>query len=183
MNDIGTLFILVTRLALGILFATAAIAKLRNRRDFYAAALAYRLLPPRLAIKLAVILPWVEAGIAIGLMAGLGIAWHAAAGLLLVYALAMAVNIARGRHDLDCGCGGPPQPLSIWLVVRNFVLAGAALAASLLPTAGRSLQPIDVLIVAGTVGVLTWLYITAHRLLAVSRASGRQQGHNATEDR
>lgn len=128
MNDSANLLVLITRLALGILFATAALAKLRKRRDFYAAVLAYQLLPPAWAMNMAVILPWAEAAIAIGLILGINAASAAAAGLLLVYALAMAVNLARGRRDLDCACGSKPQALSIWLVIRNIILAGAALA-------------------------------------------------------
>lgn len=127
MNGSATLLVLIIRLALGILFATAALAKLRKRRDFYAAVLAYQLLPPAWAMNIALILPWAEAAIAIGLILGTNAASAAASGLLLVYALAMAVNLVRGRRDLDCACGAMPQVLSIWLVVRNIILAGAAL--------------------------------------------------------
>lgn len=168
MHDIATLFPLVTRLALAILFATAALAKLRRRRDFYAAVLAYQLLPPRQAMNIAAILPWTEVAIALGLIAGLSVASYAAAGLLLVYALAMAVNLGRGRRDLDCGCGGAPQALSIWLVLRNLILAGTALASSILPTDNRSLEPAELLVVAGGVSVLTLLYVASHRLMATS---------------
>jgi uncharacterized membrane protein YphA (DoxX/SURF4 family) len=128
MNDIATLFPLVTRLALAILFATAALAKLRRRRDFYATVLAYQLLPPRQAMGMATILPWTEVAIALGLIAGFSVAAYAAAGLLLIYALAIGVNLARGRRNIDCGCSSSPRKLSIWLVVRNLMLAGAALA-------------------------------------------------------
>lgn len=128
MNDIAILFSVVIRLALAMLFAAAALAKLRQSRDFHATVLAYQLLPPRQAMGIAVILPWTEAAIALGLIAGFSVAAYAAAGLLLVYALAMAVNLGRGRRNIDCGCGAAPQALSIWLVVRNILLAGAALA-------------------------------------------------------
>lgn len=165
MHDITTLFILITRLGLGILFAAGALTKLRQRRDFYAAVLAYQLLPPRQALNMAVILPWAEAAIALGLIAGFSIAGYAAAGLLLAYALAMAVNIRRGRRNLDCGCGGAPQALSIWLVVRNFILAGAALAGTFMPADIHPLEPIELLAVAGGLSALTLLYIASHRLL------------------
>lgn len=168
------LFSLIIHLSLGILFATAALSKLRNRRDFYATVLAYQLLPPRWAMDLGVILPWAEVAIAAGLMLGIGPARFAATSLLLAYALAMAVNLRRGRRDLDCGCGGAPQPLSAWLVIRNIVLAGAALAPSLLPVDSRPLKPVDMLIVIGAISGLTWLYFAGHWLLAKSRSSGRK---------
>lgn len=62
------------------------------------------------------LLPWAEAG---------------AVALLLLFAAAMAINLARGRADIDCGCGQSflKQTLSWSLVARN-----AALAAMLLPS-------------------------------------------------
>ncbi len=165
---------LTIRLALSILFVTAAFAKLQKRRDFYAAVLAWQLLPPRWAMKLAGILPWVEAVIAVGLLLDVVATPFFAAGLLLGYALAMAVNLKRGRYDIDCGCGGAPQPLSIWLVLRNIVLSGAALAVSLVPADKRPLQPVDALIVIGTLGVLILAYTSGHRILARSLGSGRK---------
>lgn len=160
------LFSLIIRIGLGILFATAALAKLRKLRDFYAAVLAYQLLPPRWAMNLATILPWAEGTIAIGLVLDVTVARILAAGFLLAYALAMTVNIRRGRRDIDCGCGGAPQPLSIWLVIRNLILAGAALAPSFWPVTDRPLQPVDALIVIGTLGALMLLYAAGHRALA-----------------
>lgn len=168
------LFNLIIRLGLGILFATAAFAKLRKRRDFYAALLAYKLLPPRWAMNLGTILPWAEGAIALGLMIDVNVARVSAAGLLLAYALAMAVNISRGRRDIDCGCGGAPQPLSIWLLIRNLVLAGAALVPSFWPAADRPLKPVDLLIVIGALSALILLYTTSHRVLANSLNSGRK---------
>lgn len=63
-----------------------------------------------------------------GAMAG---AWLAG-GLLLLYAGAMAAARLGGRHQIDCGCGGPPLPLSWALVARNLVLVAllAPLASS-----------------------------------------------------
>jgi len=165
---------LIIRLGLSILFATAAVSKLRNRRGFYAAMLAYQLLPPRWAISLADILPWAEGAIATGLMLDINAALPAAASLLLIYALAMAVNLIRGRRDLDCGCGGAPQPLNIWLVTRNLVLAVTALAASLWPAGTRSWKPVDALIVVSAVSVLALLYVSSHRFLANRTRSDRK---------
>jgi hypothetical protein len=48
-----------------------------------------------------------------------------AIGLLLVFATAMAINLHRGRRDIDCGCFQSTlrQHLSVTLVVRNLVMA------------------------------------------------------------
>ena len=44
--------------------------------------------------------------------------------LLALYAGAMAVNLARGRRDLDCGCAGPGvrRPVGEGLLIRNGAL-------------------------------------------------------------
>lgn len=45
-----------------------------------------------------------------------------AMGLLLLYAAAMAINVLRGRTDLECGCGGPALRVGWRLVGRNLLL-------------------------------------------------------------
>lgn len=120
---------LLVRVALAALLAAAGIGKLRDRRRFDGTVLDYRLLPPRLALRLAAPLPWVELALGVGLLAGVRQAGLAAALLFGVYGVAMAVNLARGRRLIDCGCGDEPQRLNGWLVLRNVLLAAAALLA------------------------------------------------------
>ena len=157
---------LLVRGGLALLFAAAAIAKLRQPRDFHGILLAYRLLPPRLVPGVARTLPWVEALLAAGLLAGLPVAWALAAGLLLAYAAAMAINLGRGRREIDCGCGGAPQPLSAWLVGRNLLLGAAALAAWLVPLAQRPLGAADALTALAALLGCALLYAAGHQLLA-----------------
>lgn len=120
---------LLVRVALAALLAAAGIGKLRDRRRFDGTVLDYRLLPPRLALRLAAPLPWVELALGVGLLAGVRQASLAAALLFGIYGVAMAVNLARGRRLIDCGCGDEPQRLNGWLVLRNVLLAAAALLA------------------------------------------------------
>lgn len=153
---------LIVRYALALLFAGAALHKLFDRRRFDGIVLDYRLAPPRLALRIARLLPLLELLIA----GGLAIPWPpaspAAALLLAGYGLAMAINLVRGRREIHCGCGGLPQRLSLWLVARNAVLAAAAV--SLLLPAGMRVGALDVTTLAamatvavllpGTVGLL-----------------------------
>ncbi len=55
-----------------------------------------------------------------------------AAGLLLLYAGLMALQILRGQAAMNCGCSGPGSPLQLsWaLVLRNLVCSGLALLAA-----------------------------------------------------
>ncbi|WP_052699347.1 MauE/DoxX family redox-associated membrane protein [Hyphomicrobium sp. 99] len=123
---------LFLRILLAIIFAGAAVSKLRNIGEFHGVVRNFKLLPEALDGIFASSLPWVELAIAGFLLVGSGLHRYAgaAAGLLLfVFAIAMAVNIVRGRREIDCGCfrDGLRQELSWLLVARNVVLAAAAL--------------------------------------------------------
>jgi hypothetical protein len=90
----------------------------------------------------------------------------AAIALLALYSAAIALNLARGRRDIDCGCLGPGhrQPLSEWLVARN---AAAAIAAATLlaPVDGRPWSWLDALSVSACAACLALLWAAANRLL------------------
>src|SRR5207247_2030674 len=115
---------------LALLFFVAAGHKLRDPRRFRATVAEYRLVPDRFAPPAAALLVAVEAAAGGALLvpgaraAGL----LAAAALLVVYGAAIAINLARGRWDIDCGCTGPAvrRPISGWLVARNAVLGRGA---------------------------------------------------------
>lgn len=116
--------------ACALLFLVAGIDKLRHRTLLPGVIANYRLLHPALVGPAAMLLPVVELVIGAGLLVGFApFAPLAAAALLLVFAGAMAINIARGRQHIDCGCGhgGLRQRLDWWQVARNLLLAGALL--------------------------------------------------------
>ena len=165
---------LALRASLTLLLAGAALAKLRDLRAFAAAVAGYRLLPAALAGPAAAGFVAAELALASGLWleplraaSALG-----AAGLMTLYGVAIAANLARGRRDIDCGCGGPlgRQALSEALVLRNLGLAGAALACSL-PMAPRELAWLDVLTLAAAVGAAAALYAASNVLLAAPTVS------------
>ena len=159
------------RLGLALLFAVAAWHKLRDLSAFRATLSNYRLLPATLTWPIAPALAACELAVAALLLApavrleGAPVAPLAALGLLALYSGALAINLARGRRDLDCGCLGPAhrQPVSYGLLVRNALLAAGA-CLLLPPVAARSLGWIDALTVAGAsaMGIVFWS--AAHRL-------------------
>jgi methylamine utilization protein MauE len=157
----------VLRGGLVLLFASAAFHKLRAPREFAATLADYRLLPGALAPAAAAALAGAEVVLAAALAAQRfePEAPLAAAGLLALYSLAIAANLARGRREIDCGCLGPAgrQPLSGWLLARNGLLVAACLALAA-PRAARSLHSVDGVTVAGGVAVLALLWSAAHRL-------------------
>ncbi|MCC7464125.1 MAG: methylamine utilization protein MauE [Gammaproteobacteria bacterium] len=154
--------------ALALLFAHAAWHKWRALAHFGAQLAAYRLLPAWLLGMATLGIPLVEAGIALALLAPATRAAAAASGaaLLLGYAVAMGINLGRGRRDLDCGCAGPAErrPIAAWMVWRN-ILLGAVLLAVSQPWAARTLGPTDWLTIGGGLSVLVLLYAALERLL------------------
>ena len=60
---------------------------------------------------------WIAAALVAPVTRPLGLL--AGAGLLALYAGAMAINIRRGRTHVECGCGGPVQPINGATLLRN----------------------------------------------------------------
>jgi len=159
----------------------AAWHKLSEPDVFAGSLAAYRLLPQGLVAPVARVLPIVEGALGVGILvpATRSAALLLLAALVLVYGTAMAINLLRGRHDIDCGCGGATHPLSWGLVARNLVLSAAAVIASR-PTLERSMEWTDALTLV--LGVLAFyaLYLMADELLR--QASRLAQIKRAEQD-
>src|SRR5439155_1227195 len=103
------------RTALALLFSVAAGHQLQDLGRFRATLVEYRLLPAGLVPLAAALVVAVEVAAAGALLvpgaraAGL----VSAATLLVVYGAAVAINLARGRRDIDCGCAGPAGGLMV----------------------------------------------------------------------
>jgi uncharacterized membrane protein YphA (DoxX/SURF4 family) len=155
-------------LCIALLFSSAAIHKARDLQRFSEIFTAYGLipLPPRWPLAPAV--PLLEALVAIGLLlkAARPVAVYVGIALLLAYAVAIAVNLSRGRRDLACGCGGPDErrPIAPWMVWRNILLA-ALLAVTMLPWSMRSLALTDLVTIGGGTAACALVYLSVDRLL------------------
>lgn len=152
---------LLTVMAAGftaLLFARAALHKIREFVAFTGTLSDYRILPESMLSPAAAGLIVTELAIAAGLL------WSetrpyaalAGAGLLALYAVAMAIPLSQGRTEISCGCGGPTDHLSPALLIRNGVLAAIALMAACSLT-GRELTWIDM--VSLPLGVITLWFI------------------------
>jgi uncharacterized membrane protein YphA (DoxX/SURF4 family) len=158
---------LVASVGVGLVFLQAGMMKLRHRELVPGVVANYRLLPDPVVTPVAAALPFVELALAVALMGGLRLAAPIAAGLLVLFALAMGINIRRGRTHIDCGCGRPQlrQPLSRLLVGRNLVLA-ALLLPRLLSTDAPDLPMLALAAAGGS--VLFVLYLLFNGLAALS---------------
>ena len=158
------------RLALAAILLFASVPKLRDPAGFRAAVAGYRLLPRRAVAIVASALLSVEAGAALALLVpgGAGFAIPCALALLATYTGAIALNLARGLRDIDCGCSGPAgrRPLSGALLLRNALLSSAALLC-LLSTSIRAPHLLDGFTVACGAGTLFFLYV-GHEVIAAN---------------
>jgi hypothetical protein len=156
---------LTLALPLALLFLHGAWHKYRDIAGFRAQLAAYRMLPVALLPAVATGLPVAEASTALMLLLPATRAAAAALGLslFLLYALAMLVNLRRGRSWIDCGCGGAAQPLSYGLVLRNLILAAGA-ALLLLPAHVRTLGVADLLLLCALSALLALAYLAANQL-------------------
>jgi hypothetical protein len=160
--------------ALALVVFAAALHKLAQP-DWFAGALSgYRLLPPRAVPVTARALPVAEIALGIGILLPVTRvpALFGLAALLSLYALAMAINLGRGRRDIDCGCGGAAHPLSWGLAVRNVVLAAAALMAAR-PMVERSMEWTDALTLVLAVLAFYGMYLMTDELLRQSTRLAR----------
>jgi Methylamine utilisation protein MauE len=114
------------RTLIGLVYLAAAIGKMRHWEVFQGVIANYRLLPDFLLAPVAFVLPPVEGLVGAMLLLGLASPWSetGAAGLLLLFAVAMGINLRRGRRHIDCGCfqSALKQTLSWTLVIRNVVM-------------------------------------------------------------
>jgi uncharacterized membrane protein YphA (DoxX/SURF4 family) len=165
---------LIFRLVLALVFASAVFHKLAKPMSFRTVVSNYRLLPDVLVTLSAAGLVVLEGLTVIALVvpvtASLG-TWIAC-GLLLIYTVAITINLARGRTQIDCGCMGSfrsqdtqGHELSRWLLVRNLSLLALALAASL-PEDQRSLIGWDSVTIVFAVTALGMVYAAMNHLLA-----------------
>ncbi len=125
-----SLVLLFFRLLLSIVFFVSAIDKVRQFQQFTTTITAYRLLPENWSKSLALAIMGTEFSVSMLLFMGWQsqIAAFVSIFMLLIFSIAMGINLIRGRTDLSCGCSGEKhtQKISLGLVGRNIALSIAA---------------------------------------------------------
>jgi len=120
--------LLLARICLALVFGVAGFAKAANPATTRRTLTEFGV-PPPLATPLGWSLGFIEILVALALLP-LGSAWWgavAALALLLIFALAIGVNLSRGQTP-DCNCFGQlhSRPLSWSVFTRNLLLAAVA---------------------------------------------------------
>lgn len=159
-------------LVLAAIFGAAGPPKLLARDTFAGVLANYRLLPDPLVAPTALLLPCLEIAVALGLLipATRAVAASGAGFLLLLFAVAMAVNLLRGRSDIDCGCaiGRLRERIGWPLVARNLLLAVVAFLLVIGTPATRALGWLDAITLAATVATALLLHAAAGRLFGLA---------------
>jgi len=164
--------ILIAIRVLGALvFGMAALGKLHHRDEFVGVVANYRLVPEPLVHVVACLVVALETVVVLSIATGVGLAAGAGLAVILLcgFALAMAINLARGRQEIDCGCFQSTlrQRLSVPLMVRNLVLTAAILP--LIEAGARSARLVPLQVLDGVAGgiVLFVLYQVFSQMLAL----------------
>lgn len=115
----------LARLVLGLVFIYAAIDKIVHPEAFAWAVYNYQILPESLINLTAIILPWLELGIALFLILGIWLpgAVFLSNFLLVCFFGALVFNLTRGL-DIDCGCfmvsaDATDRGSMVWYVIRD----------------------------------------------------------------
>lgn len=178
--DLDPMIAWVIRGALALIFAQAAWHK---GRDLDAAAQIvadYRVSPVAWAHFHASATLLAEAAVSVGLVAfgfaaisgalppSVGLVFPLAAiGLLSLYSIAIGVNLARGRRDIDCGCMGPAGAsprIGPWLLYRNGVLAIGAGALAVMPSTPREFYWLDGVTFVAGLAAFACVWVAIHTL-------------------
>lgn len=171
--DLVGLSALVARGLLGAIFLQAGLQKLRHYAEWQGVVGNYRVMPFTLVPAFSYALPVAEIGLAVALWFGRGAAAAggaagSAAVLLVLFCVAIGINLARGRSHIDCGCfqSSLRQALSGSLLVRNGVLVLIALAAA----GGGATRSLPATALAACLGGVCFvLYLALNELLVQSR--------------
>lgn len=132
MNGEIELFI---RICIAIIFISSSISKYINFEKHIGIIEDYKILPPNWSKSLGNLDFSIEFVIGILLLLGLFQFWSGVigSGLLLIYTIAIVINILRGRTEISCGCGGVMGNHNLcWkLVIRNISLISICIVISL----------------------------------------------------
>ena len=128
MNKVYPVFIYIMRLVLGVVFIYASYDKILDPSKFARDISNYHFVPFGLENTVAIILPWLELFIGIGIVLGIYIDGNTllSAFLLLLFNFLIFQAMVRG-FNIECGCGLKEGELVGWRkLIENFTLFGGA---------------------------------------------------------
>ena len=128
MNKLHPWLIVLIRVLLGVIFIYASYDKILDPGKFARDIANYHIIPFGLENLIAIILPWLELFIGIGLIAGLMVdgASMISGGLMTIFILFILQATLRG-FNIECGCGLKEGEMVGWnKILENLVFLGAS---------------------------------------------------------
>lgn len=167
---IDPLIVATVAAGFSILLGVAALHKISDVQRFFSVLRDYRMLPGVFVMPAGYALAGVEIVLAAAWLLPISrkIAAAATLVLLLIYSIAIGVNLLRGRTHIDCGCGIGSQGgalISGRLLVRNTLLA-LTCCIPFLPASDRQLLVADFAIVGVALMALVLLFAAGNQLIA-----------------
>ena len=108
-------FILITRILLGLIFIIASIDKIIDPAGFARDISNYHFVPFGFENIIAIILPWLELFIGLGLILGIMVDGASViSGILLILFIILIFQATIRGFNIDCGCGLKEGELVGW---------------------------------------------------------------------
>ena len=115
MTKIYPTFILITRILLGLIFIIASIDKIIDPAGFARDISNYHFVPFGFENIIAIILPWLELFIGLGLILGIMVDGASViSGILLILFIILIFQATIRGFNIDCGCGLKEGELVGW---------------------------------------------------------------------
>ena len=128
MNSPDRYLIVITRIILGAVFLWASFGKILEPGDFARSISNYHIVPFGIENIIALILPWLELLIGMGLILGIMVdgSVQISAILLIMFILMIGQAMLRG-FNIECGCGlKEGEMIGLNKILENIVFIGGA---------------------------------------------------------
>ena len=128
MNSLDRYLIVITRIILGAVFLWASFGKIMEPGDFARSISNYHIVPFGIENIIALILPWLELLIGMGLILGIMVdgSVQISAILLIMFILMIGQAMLRG-FNIECGCGlKEGEMIGLNKILENIVFIGGA---------------------------------------------------------
>ena len=128
MTKVYPIFILITRILLGLIFIIASIDKIIDPAGFARDISNYHFVPFGFENIIAIILPWLELFIGLGLILGVMVDGASViSGILLILFIILIFQATIRGFNIDCGCGLKEGEIVGWRKIFEdlIFLAGA----------------------------------------------------------
>ena len=128
MNSLDRYLVVITRIILGAVFLWASFGKILEPGDFARSISNYHIVPFGIENIVALILPWLELLIGMGLILGIMVdgSVQLSAILLIMFILMIGQAMLRG-FNIECGCGlKEGEMIGLNKILENIVFLGGA---------------------------------------------------------